>query len=102
EEAVASSGGQTVTPINGAIGLVMADYLGFPYTTVLIAAIIPALLYYLTLIMVVHFEAKRLGLKGISKDNIPNIVDVLKKQGHLSLPLIVLIVMLFSGYTPVY
>src|SRR5699024_5606381 len=51
---------------------------------------------------VVHFETKRLGLKGISKDNIPNIVDVLKKQGHLSLPLIVLIVMLFSGYTPVY
>lgn len=101
-EAVASTGGQFAPPIMGAVGFVMAEYLGVPYTTVLIAAIIPALLYYLTLIMVVHFEAKRLGLKGISKDNIPNIVDVLKKQGHLSLPLIVLIVMLFSGYTPVY
>lgn len=101
-EAVASTGGQFAPPIMGAVGFVMAEYLGVPYTTVLIAAIIPAVLYYLTLIMVVHFEAKRLGLKGLSRDNIPKILEVLKKQGHLSLPLIVLMYMLFSGYTPVY
>lgn len=101
-EAVASTGGQFAPPIMGAVGFVMAEYLGVPYTTVLIAAIIPALLYYVTLIMVVHFEAKRLGLKGLSRENIPNVIDVLKNQGHLSLPLIVLLYMLFSGYTPVY
>ena len=101
-EAVASTGGQFAPPIMGAVGFVMAEYLGVPYTTVLIAAIIPAFLYYLTLIMVVHFEARRLGLKGLSRDNIPKAVDVFKKQGHLSIPLIVLLVLLFTGYTPVY
>lgn len=80
----------------------MAEYLGVPYTTVMIAAIIPAALYYLALIMVVHFEAKRLGLKGLSKENIPKAMEVIKKQGHLSLPLIVLLGMLFLGYTPLY
>jgi TRAP transporter 4TM/12TM fusion protein len=101
-EAVASTGGQFAPPIMGAAGFVMAEYLGISYTVVMIAAIIPAFLYYLTLIMVVHFEAKRLGLKGLSKENIPNAVEVLKKQGHLSLPLFVLMGMLFMGYTPLY
>lgn len=101
-EAVASTGGQFAPPIMGAVGFVMAEYLGVSYTVVLVAAIIPALLYYLTLIMVVHFEARRLGLKGLSKDNIPKAMDVLKRQGHLSIPLIVLMGLLFTGYTPVY
>ncbi|SFE53253.1 TRAP transporter permease [Alteribacillus iranensis] len=101
-EAVASTGGQFAPPIMGAAGFVMAEYLGVPYTTVLVAAFIPAFLYYLTLILVVHFEAKRLGLKGISKENIPAVKEVLKKQGHLSLPLIILIALLFMGYTPLY
>ncbi|MFS0576630.1 TRAP transporter permease [Sporosarcina sp. 179-K 3D1 HS] len=101
-EAVASTGGQFAPPIMGAVGFVMAEYLGVPYTTVLVAAIIPAFLYYLTLIMVVHFEARRLGLKGLSRDNIPKAAEVFKKQGHLSIPLIVLLVLLFTGYTPVY
>lgn len=101
-EAVASTGGQFAPPIMGAAGFVMAEYLGVPYTTVMIAAIIPAALYYLALIMVVHFEAKRLGLKGLSKENIPKAMEVIKKQGHLSLPLIVLLGMLFLGYTPLY
>lgn len=101
-EAVASTGGQFAPPIMGAAGFVMAEYLGVPYTTVMIAAIIPAFLYYLALIMVVHFEAKRLGLKGLSRDNIPKAMEVLKKQGHLSLPLIVLMTLLGLGYTPLY
>ncbi|MDA3129455.1 TRAP transporter permease [Aliibacillus thermotolerans] len=101
-EAVASTGGQFAPPIMGAAGFVMAEYLGVPYTTVMIAAIVPAFLYYFTLILVVHYEAKRLGLKGISRDNIPQVKEVLMKQGHLSLPLIVLIIMLFQGYTPIY
>ncbi|MBM4763138.1 TRAP transporter permease [Bacillus sp. B15-48] len=101
-EAVASTGGQFAPPIMGAAGFVMAEYLGVPYTTIMLAAIIPAFLYYLTLILIVHFEAKKLGLKGISKENIPNVVQVLKTQGHLLIPLIVLIGLLFAGYTPIY
>ncbi|WP_230200070.1 TRAP transporter permease [Bacillus niameyensis] len=101
-EAVASTGGQFAPPIMGAAGFVMAEYLGVSYTVVMIAAIIPAFLYYLALIMVVHFEAKRLGLKGLSKENIPKAWEVLKKQGHLSLPLIVLMGLMFMGYTPLY
>jgi TRAP transporter 4TM/12TM fusion protein len=80
----------------------MAEYLGVPFTTVMLAAIVPAFLYYLTVIMIVHFEAKRLGLKGIAKENLPNVVEVLKTQGHLILPLIVLMALLFLGYTPIY
>lgn len=101
-EAVASTGGQFTPPIMGAAAFVMAEYLGIPYTTIVIAAIIPAILYYLTLIMVVHFEAKKRGLKGLTRENIPKAMEVLKKQGHLSIPIIVLMIILFMGYTPIY
>lgn len=101
-EATASTGGQFTPPIMGAAGFIMAELLGVPYTTVMIAAIVPAFLYYLSLILIVHFEAKKLGLKGISKDNIPNIKKVLKEDGHLSLPLILLIVLMLMGYTPLF
>lgn len=101
-EAVASTGGQFAPPIMGAVGFIMAEFLGVPYTKVMLAAIIPAFLYYLTLIVAVHFEAKKKGLKGISKENIPKAVNVLKKQGHLSIPLITLIVILFLGFTPLF
>ncbi|WP_096201789.1 TRAP transporter permease [Bacillus sp. FJAT-45350] len=101
-EAVASTGGQFAPPIMGAAGFVMAEYLGVPYTTVMLAAIVPALLYYISVITIVHLEAKRSGLKGIAKENIPNVVEVLKKQGHLSIPLVVLITLLLMGYTPLY
>ncbi len=101
-EAVASTGGQFAPPIMGAAGFIMAEFLGVPYTTVMLAAIIPAFLYYAALLMAVHFEAKKLGLKGISKENIPDALQVIKRQGHLILPLIVLLVLLFMGYTPLY
>ena len=77
-EAVASTGGQFAPPIMGAVGFVMAEFLGVSYTKVMLAACIPAFLYYLTLLFAVHFEAKKLGLKGLSKENIPNAVKVLK------------------------
>lgn len=101
-EAVASTGGQFCPPIMGAVGFVMAEFLGISYTKVMIAAIVPAFLYYLGLLFAVHFEAKRLGLSGLSKENIPNAKKVLKEQGHLSIPLIVLIVIMCMGYTPLY
>lgn len=99
-EAVASTGGQFAPPVMGAVGFVMAEYLGVPYSTVMIAAIIPATLYYFAILMAVHFEAKKRGLKGLSKENLPAAGQVLRKQGHLSLPLIALIAMLMSGFTP--
>ncbi|ADY13706.1 TRAP transporter permease [Sphaerochaeta globosa] len=101
-EAVASTGGQFAPPIMGAVGFVMAEFLGVSYTKVMVAAAIPAFLYYLSLLFAVHFEAKRLGLSGLSKENIPNAVVVLKKQGHLLIPLFVLIGMLGFGFTPLF
>ena len=101
-EAVASTGGQFAPPIMGAVGFVMAEFLGISYSKVMIAACIPAFLYYLGLLLAVHFEAKRLGLKGLSPENIPNALVVLKTQGHLVIPLVVLIGMIVLGYTPLY
>jgi len=101
-EAVASTGGQFCPPIMGAVGFVMAEFLGMSYTVVMIASILPAFLYYLGLLFAVHFEARRLGLSGLSKENIPNAMKVVKEQGHLVIPLVVLIVLMCVGYTPLY
>lgn len=99
-EATASTGGQFCPPIMGAVGFVMAEFLNISYTKVMVAAILPAFLYYLGILMSVHFEAKRLGLSGLAKENIPDALSVIKKQGHLVLPLVVLIVVMMLGFTP--
>ena len=101
-EAVASTGGQFCPPIMGAVGFVMAEFLGLSYTWVMLAAAVPAFLYYLGLLFAVHFEAKRLGLSGLSKENIPDAMKVLREQGHLVIPLLVLIAVMSLGYTPLY
>ncbi len=101
-EAVASTGGQFTPPVMGAVGFIMAEILGVPYTKVMLAAAIPAFLYYLTLIVAVHFEARKNGLKGLSPENIPAAGKLLLKRGHLSLPLIALLVFMAMGYTPLY
>ena len=101
-EAVASTGGQFAPPIMGAVGFIMAEFLGVSYTKVMLAAAIPAFLYYLALIMAVHFEARKLGLKGLSKEYIPDALVVIKKRGHLIIPLVVLMVVMFMGYTPLF
>ncbi len=101
-EAVASTGGQFAPPIMGAVGFVMAEFLGISYTQVMIAAFLPAFLYYLGIIVSVHLEAKKLGLKGLSKENIPNALEVIKERGHLIIPLVVLMGMMMLGYTPLF
>ena len=101
-EAVASTGGQFAPPIMGAVGFIMAEFLGVPYTKVMLAAAIPAFLYYLTLLMAVHFEARKLGLKGLSPEHIPAAGKVLRERGHLFIPLIVLLWLMFDGYTPLF
>ena len=80
----------------------MAEFLNLSYTYVALASITPALLYYVGLLLAVHFEAKRLGLSGIAKENIPNAMVVIKEQGHLVLPLVSLIGLMFAGFTPLY
>lgn len=99
-EAVASTGGQITPPIMGAAAFVMAEILGIPYLTIMIAAIIPATLYYFSLYVQLHYASYKLGLTGLSKDEIPKITDLLRKQVHRVLPLIVflyfLIVMSWS------
>ena len=101
-EAVASTGGQFAPPIMGAVGFIMAEFLGVSYTTVMIAAAMPAFLYYLGLIMAVHFEAKKLGLKGLSREYIPDAMAVMCRRGHLFLPLAALLALMFMGFTPLF
>ena len=101
-EAAASTGGQFCPPIMGAVGFVMAEFLNLSYTQVMLAAIVPAGLYYLGLLLAVHLEAKRLGLSGLSKEHIPDALEVLRERGHLIIPLAVLIGLMLLGYTPLY
>jgi TRAP transporter 4TM/12TM fusion protein len=100
-EAAASTGGQIMPPIMGAAAFLMAETLGIPYMEVAKAAIIPALLYFTGVWIMVHFEAKKLGLKGLSKEMIPRLWDVMKERGHLLLPLIAIIYFLMEGSTPI-
>ena len=99
-EAVASTGGQFMPPVMGAVGFLMAEYLGVSYTKVAIAAAVPAVLYYLALFLSLHFEAKRLGLSGVSRENLPQAAQVLRKGWHLLIPLALLIGMMLRGFTP--
>lgn len=102
-ESTASVGGQILPPVMGAAAFIMAETLGVPYTTVAITAIVPALLYYISLIVQIHLRATREGLKGVSRENLPAVWDVLKERGHLLIPLLFLIYMLFfSGRTILY
>ena len=96
-EAVASTGGQLLPPIMGAAAFVMAEFLGTSYLTVAGIAILPALLYYVAVFVAVHFEAKRIGLKGLPKADLPRLKEVLLDRGHLFLPLLVIIVVLLVG-----
>ena len=96
-EAVASTGGQLMPPIMGAAAFVMAEFLGVSYLSVAGFAVLPAVLYYLAVFMAVHFEARRIGLKGLPKADLPRMREVLTERGHLFLPLVVIIAVLLSG-----
>ena len=101
-EAVASTGGQLMPPIMGAAAFVMAEFLGVSYLTVAGFAILPAVLYYVAVFMAVHFEAKRIGLVGIPKADLPRLRQVLVERGHLFLPLVVIIAVLLAGYSAAF
>lgn len=99
-EAVASTGGQIMPPVMGAGAFIIAEMLGIPYIQVAIAAAIPAILYYFSLMYMVHLEAIRLGLRGLSKEERPNLWNTLKGRGYLLIPAILLIYWLIVGYSP--
>ncbi|WP_026691474.1 TRAP transporter permease [Alteribacter aurantiacus] len=102
-ESTASVGGQILPPIMGAAAFIMAEMLGIPYSQIVLAALLPALLYYLGIIVQIHLRATKLGLKGISRENLPDVMDVLKERGHLLIPLAFLLYMLFfSGRTIIF
>ena len=99
-EAASSAGGQITPPIMGAAAFVMAEFLELPYTTIILAAVVPAAMHYIAVLSIVHFKAKRLGLKGLPAEEIPKLWDVIKKGWPTAIPLAVLIYVLFSGYSP--
>lgn len=99
-EAAASTGGQLMPPIMGAAAFIMSDFIGLPYITIAIAAVLPALLYYTAVFIMIHMEALRLGLKGLPKDQLPNLKKIFLSGGHLLIPLFVIVYMLIKGYTP--
>ncbi len=99
-EAAASAGGQITPPIMGAAAFIMAEFLEVSYTTIVIAAAVPATMHYIGVLCIVHFQAKRLGLKGVPESEIPKLWAVLKRGWPTALPLVVLVYVLFSGYSP--
>lgn len=105
-EASASVGGQILPPIMGASAFIMAETTGVKYGTIALAALLPAVLYYLGVIAQVHFRAGRRDLKGIAKESLPRIKEVMKVRGHMLLPIVFLISLLMKnvpvGYSAAY
>ncbi len=97
-EAAASTGGQIMPPIMGAGAFIMAEITGIPYTDIAIAAIIPAVLYFVSIYFMVDFEAAKLGMRGMREDELPKFRDMAKRV-FLFLPIVILIVALFMGYS---
>jgi len=97
-EATASSGGQILPPIMGAGAFIMAEVTGIPYTDIVIAAIIPALLYFVSVYFMVDLQALKLDMKGLPRSELPRFGDLVK-QVYLFLPIIILIYTLFAGYS---
>ncbi|PDQ18141.1 C4-dicarboxylate ABC transporter [Mesorhizobium sanjuanii] len=101
-EATASMGGQIMPPVMGAVAFIMAETLGVEYYEVVKAAIIPALLYFASAFWMVHLEAGKYDLLGLSRAELPSPLKAFRQGWYLVLPLGVLIYLLFSGYTPLY
>lgn len=99
-EAAASTGGQLMPPVMGAAAFLMAEFVGVPYFDVVKAAVIPAALYYIGVWLCVHYEAKKYGLKGVPRNELPSPRKLFVEKGHLAIPLIAIVYLLVTGYTP--
>ena len=101
-EACSSTGGQIVPPVMGTAAFLMADYIGMPYKYIMLAAILPCILYYFSIFVAVHLRAKRKGLRGLEKSECPDVKKALKERGHLILPFVLVIYMICAGYSAVH
>ncbi|WP_299549029.1 TRAP transporter permease [uncultured Tateyamaria sp.] len=101
-EATASTGGQITPPILGAAAFIMVEYLEIPLRDVLAAALVPALLHYFGVLIMVHLEAKKLGLRGLAAAELPQVIQVLRSHWASLIPLIILVYLILSGRTPDY
>ncbi len=101
-ESTASMGGQIMPPVMGAVAFIMAETLGVAYVEVVKAAIVPAILYFLSAFWMVHLEAGRHGLRGLTKAELPSAKAAIKENWMLIVPLGILIWLLFAGYTPLF
>jgi TRAP transporter 4TM/12TM fusion protein len=99
-ESASSTGGQITPPIMGAAAFLMIEFLNLPYTTIILAAIVPAFMHFFGVLVQVHFEAKRTGLRGMRPDEMPDLKEAFKRDWPTVIPLIVLIAILLMGYTP--
>jgi len=99
-EAAASTGGQIMPPMMGAAAFIMMEYLGVSYATIMLAAVVPAMLYFTGIFIGTHFEAKRLKIFGLPKDKLPIFKDLMFRNGYMLLPLFVIIGTVMIGFTP--
>ena len=99
-ESAAATGGQITPPIMGAAAFLMVEFLSLPYQTIILAAIVPAFMHFFGVFCQVHFEAKKLGMRGLSGAELPNALEVIKRDWPTSIPLFILLIVLFSGFTP--
>ncbi len=98
-EALSSTGGQLMPPIMGAAAFVMAELTGIPYWDICKSAAFPALLFYGAAFLMIHLEAVKTGLRGMDNEEVPNLVETLKRGSYMVLPIVVLIIFLVLGYT---
>ena len=101
-EAAASTGGQIMPPIMGAAAFLMAEMTNIPYPVIAVSAILPAVLYFTGIFLMIHFEARKLGLQGLPKEEIPHFGRLLLFKGYLFLPVIILVGLMTLGFTPAY
>ncbi len=99
-EATSSTGGQITPPVLGAAAFIMVEYLEIPLRDVLAAALFPALLHYFGILVMVHLEAKRLGLRGLSASELPKVIPVLRRHWLSVVPLVILVYLVLAGRTP--
>lgn len=99
-EAASSTGGQLMPPVMGAAAFLMAEFVGVPYIDIVAAAVIPAILYFAGVLLGVHLEARFSNLKGIPRDQLPKAWVIFKERGHLAIPLVVIVYLLVTGFTP--
>ena len=98
-EAAASTGGQIMPPVMGSAAFLISEACGVPYRELMVVAVIPAALYFIGIWISVHLEAKRLGLKGTPRDQLPKLWPLVSAKGHLLLPLVAIIYLMLAGYT---